>query len=228
MARDLPEYLWAAYNFWCDTDFDENCGLPNKWTKKGLHHRSSQHFDLMVNSTDFSFPGPTPWVYDVIRRSQWYFTIHCDNLWAVVSRNNTFITTDELLSANPQQVWDGLVKALNSNLLQSHHPKLEQFASMKYNTQSSKGENASISVKEFIPGVYEISGYQRVSSFARATLNKMWHDDCKSISWITGYQYDACIVSDQEIPTLVLSTEHKAVMKELLDKAHLKLTGSGG
>ena len=51
MVRDLPERVWAVYNFWC-IQTHENCGTDSTWTNLSFF-RSPKHFHELLLSANY-------------------------------------------------------------------------------------------------------------------------------------------------------------------------------
>lgn len=53
LVRDYADWLWSAYNYWCNPRVDESCS-ESRWTEVGVHVRSPELFDNYVRvKSDF-------------------------------------------------------------------------------------------------------------------------------------------------------------------------------
>ena len=58
---------------------------------------------------------------------------------------------------------------------------------------NNKGTHAVVNVtKNYHPGVYAISKFQKVLPETRSIIAASWRDDCLWTSKLTGYNYPAC------------------------------------
>ena len=65
--------------------------------------------------------------------------------------------------------------------MDSTHPRLDEFESVRYNTQirwGSKGEANKVSKADYKPGLYFVSKFQPILQSTRGILSSCWRSDC--------------------------------------------------
>jgi hypothetical protein len=48
LVRNYADWLWSAYNYWCDVNRDQQCDVGTQWIVPGLHKRSPEDFHQEV------------------------------------------------------------------------------------------------------------------------------------------------------------------------------------
>ena len=115
-----------------------------------------------------------------------------EELWSEVPVENTLFLASEVLDKSPIVLWQKVARRIG---LQAAHPKIEDFSTVRYNSQvsrNSRGVSKKVSKTDFVVGVYLVSGFQPQLNSTRNLLNKCWAQDCALASTITGYRYGAC------------------------------------
>ena len=166
-----------------------------------FHHRSPGTFHDIVNGAMNGTHVPSPMVgylKNPCEHGQHFTQRFVEELWSEVPLENTLFLASELLDKYPFDVWQKVARRIG---LRKTHPKMKDFATVRYNSQVSKksrGVANSVSKKDFVVGVYLVSGFQPQLNSTRAILNTCWAQDCALASIITGYRYRACSGSTME------------------------------
>eukprot|EP01034_Spumella_vulgaris_P030618 gene30618-37862_t len=192
LLRDYADWIWSAYNFWCDDEYDLNCPSTH-WVDVDTHIRSPSLFHEILegsmNGTVVRSPllekRPCEEGGEIFRR-------FVNQLWSAVPAENTLILASEDLERDPQSVWRHISRAVG---LDPTHHKLKEFSKVRYNSQAlrtSKGESTKVSNSKVHAGLYAVSKFQELYPKSRAILDVCWRNDCLWATLITGHQYSAC------------------------------------
>eukprot|EP01035_Chromulina_nebulosa_P028979 gene28979-38333_t len=205
LFRDFADWLWSAYNFWCEYNYDSHCcdidpalkkcADVGYWVDPVAHHRSPGTFHDIINGAMNGTHVPSPMVgylQNPCEHGKHFTQRFVEELWAEVPLENTLFVASELLDKYPFDVWQKVARRIG---LRKTHPKMKDFASVRYNSQVSKksrGVENTVSKKGFVVGLYLVSGFQPQLNVTRAILNTCWAQDCALASLITGYRYRTC------------------------------------
>lgn len=191
LTRNFADWIWSAYNYWCDPVFDAVCGGGN-WAMPGVNNRSSSYFHEIVSNSMNGKYIPSPLHFqDICSHGNSLFQGFVNLLWSHTEKDSTMILASEELEIQPLIVWQKIASALG---ITQPHPEIEKFQKMRYNTQvqSARGADVTIAIDEFKPGVYEISNYEPLWSSTRAILDQCWINDCIWVSKETNFPYPVC------------------------------------
>ena len=138
IVRNYADWVWSAYNYWCDVNVDKDCDIRNLWVLPGVHHRSVDRFhDMVVGSMEqnLTIIANTPqYVRDPCEKAYNFFQGYVNTLWRHVDKDATAIVSSEDLETDPEKVWIYLVKRIG--LVTSLHPGIAHFTKVRYNTQN--------------------------------------------------------------------------------------------
>jgi hypothetical protein len=190
MVRDYADFLWAAYNFWCIQHLDGSGCKEGGWAQPGWW-RTPRHFDFVVNLDRETGMQKHRFITEhLCRDGATYYTHRIESL-QVASENKTIVIGDADLEENPEKVWRRVMSTIGARPEQLE-PNLGDFKDVRINSQLNKGEKKKTSLDSYQPGVYPNSKFQPILPETREVLNQCWYDDCKRVSALTGYQFDAC------------------------------------
>lgn len=199
MVRNFADMLWSSYNFWCKREYDNDCDSTH-WTKPGKHVRSPQLFHEIIlgdkNGTLVHSPV-------ILKKPCWmaeaYYTEYLEYvIWKSIPRNQTLVLASELLERDPRTVWNRVTTALNvsfGNLSsQGVDERIRDFSSYRYNTQESwkSFDKMKVPSANYKPGLFAVSNFQPLMPETRTLLDWCWRKDCKYITNIIGFSYEAC------------------------------------
>jgi hypothetical protein len=196
MIRDYADMLWSSYNFWCKVPYDASSGCGfEKWTVKGIHHRSPDTFhDLIIADRDSNMSVVQPFHYPMHRpchNAGGYYSEYIDFNLKVVPREKIIIMASEEMDVAPLNVVHEVVKKMNISVNWEEF-SLGNFSKVRINAQSNKGSSRSTSLLHYQPGVYNISDFRPMLSDTRKVLDKCWNADCLEMAKRTGFRYKAC------------------------------------
>lgn len=188
-VRNYADFLWSAYNYWCDPTFDNEC-ITSHWIVPGVHNRSVDQFDRMISDSvaHRKVVGPAV-VREGCPQGANMYSSFMEQLWTKIQPENTMMLTSEELEASPHLVWSKISKQVGMDW---KHPGMKDFQKVRYNTNEHKGTHSTESADQYVPGVYAASGYQPLLNKTRSALDKCWKTDCQFVSTLTGYKYEAC------------------------------------
>jgi len=194
LVRDFTDWLWSAYNYWCDPGIDKyQCSPENKWVNVEFHFRSVNGFhDIVQGSINGTAIASPLQMKEPCKSAMNFYFNYFVRLFAEVPANQAIILASEDLEKRPSEVWHRLALAIG---LDPIHPRMKEFESVRYNTQvswGSKGENSKISKSAYKSGLYQVSKFQPVMESTRKLLDSCWQNDCLLVTLLTGYHYDAC------------------------------------
>lgn len=204
VIRDYVDWLWSSYNYWCQMDFDDGCDSMTKWIQVGHHDRSPELFHsiamglnttVRVNVTASKempeLPISVIFKRDMCRFAQTAFQAYIERLWDSVDIENTLIIASEMLESDPGRIADMVNKKLGFEDFNTDVLKLNQFASVRYNTHAASGVDAKQKVETFRPGLYPASGLKPILPETRKFLHGCWSQgDCQWASMVTGWDYN--------------------------------------
>ena len=176
LVREYAERAWAAYNFWCDPQFDVTCATSFDWTTKD-HYRSPEMFHEIVLAQDRNISLKL-WNPTVLRDAPRYYRDRIQQYTDLVPPQDVHVIHSAQLEASPEVVWKGVSDFLNHSLISSPHPAMEVFRSRRYNTQDNKGEKNFRSSAEYQSQLYPVSGNRSMLPRTREILNEHWRLDC--------------------------------------------------
>ena len=205
LFRNYADWLWSAYNFWCNYKYDfqccnidpvlKKCDEVGYWVDPAFHHRSPSTFhDIIlgsINGTHVESPM-VDYVQQPCEHGKRFTQHFIEMLWADVPEEHTLFIATEVMEKHPAAVWKKVARRVGLN---EAHPKLQEFASVRYNVQVSKksrGVHNYVAAKDFTAGVYLVSGFKPQLNETRRILDSCWATDCAVASIVTRYQYAAC------------------------------------
>jgi hypothetical protein len=197
MVRDFADWIWSAYNYWCDPTTEEECGT-GQWAIAGTHQRSAHTFhDIVQGSLNGTFVSSPLRFKAPCTKAASLYQKYVGQLWGNVTKESTIVLSSEDFEQNSYSVWKQIAEKVG---IKKVHPGIADFMGVKYNTQLQKerGAHIMISASDFKPGVYEISNFEPMYPATRKILDQCWIPDCHWVSKITGYQYHACSADNKE------------------------------
>eukprot|EP01041_Mallomonas_annulata_P013217 gene13217-27961_t len=177
LVRDFADYLWSAYNFWCDKDYDIQCQSNDNWVDPSKHNRSAAHFEEMIvaltNGIDVRGPQR---IKDDYRNAGSFYKEYISYLWLFTDPINTVIVAKEAFVENPELQWSKI-----PILGQYPHPRIDQFKKLRANSNDNTTRSGSQSKR-----------LTQMTENTRNHLNKAWRPDCLWSETVTGYDFSAC------------------------------------
>lgn len=195
MVRDYADMVWSSYNFYCKREYDgvDHCGYE-KWASAEHHRRSPRLFhDLIAADANHTTGVVQPFYYPMVRPcinaggyyfEQVEFFLHRNGL-----QNHTIVVASEELDAFPLQVAERVARILQYDISGISLQRLDE---VRINSQEDKGASHAVSMAQYQPGLYRISGYQPMLRETRELLNRCWREDCLRLAALSPYRYDAC------------------------------------
>ena len=190
MTRNYPDWVWSAYNYWCNPHFDKDCEEDTGWVNPEIHIRSALGFEKIIQSSINETEIASPLHFSrPCEKAATMFQSYLGRLWTHVTRENTIVLAAEELEEHPEVVWRKLAHALGLNY---SHPKMYEFVNYRYNTQFEKGADTKVNISVFTPGIYAASKFEPMTNSSREVLSKCWYSDCLWASRASGYNYTIC------------------------------------
>mmetsp|Transcript_16519 Transcript_16519/g.50593 ORF Transcript_16519/g.50593 Transcript_16519/m.50593 type:complete len:361 (+) Transcript_16519:4526-5608(+) len=190
VVRDLPDLMWASYNFWCDGTNELLCERE-QWAKQGVHYRSPEHFDAVLQAA--RFPGTKTFLNAKAPETMSTFYRGSLHFHDALATSGTVLTlANEEMAANVTAVWSKISTYVGKELgvALAPHGGLEEFAGVRVN--AGGGEKGAKKVSEagnFKKGVYPISGNREVLKETVEYIKESWAEDCKYTSERSGWNY---------------------------------------
>ena len=184
MVRNLSDWMWSGYNFWCRPSFGEDCALGG-WTKRGMH-RSPTHFhELLMNDSN-------PNIKKLYFSMEYLTTSYIERI--DFAKNMTgklpFVMASEALEGpNNVEHVHRLQEYLNTNL--GSRLTLDISNLHLINTGDHRGEK--MQSKHASAGLYGISGHQPILPATVEYINSKWKQ-CEYISTLAQYSYNCSTV----------------------------------
>jgi len=186
VVRDMADFEWARYNFWCSPLIDADCEHFSRWTVVGTHHRSPEDFHRKIlEKAGGDFMPHYASVRDYYTR-----TVAATDLRLTV-------LSAEMLKHDIGRVWEIVQRAAHeqTGVELRRHPDLKTLQTMVVNSNNNKGVDVATSEaaadgEPVGDGLYEISGYRPMLDETRALIHSWW-DECEHIAKISGWDgYD--------------------------------------
>eukprot|EP00588_Corethron_pennatum_P035015 CAMPEP_0194346302 /NCGR_PEP_ID=MMETSP0171-20130528/105348_1 /TAXON_ID=218684 /ORGANISM="Corethron pennatum, Strain L29A3" /LENGTH=610 /DNA_ID=CAMNT_0039113407 /DNA_START=172 /DNA_END=2005 /DNA_ORIENTATION=+ len=186
VVRDMADFEWARYNFWCSPLIDADCEHFSRWTVVGTHHRSPEDFHRKIlEKAGGDFMPHYASVRDYYTR-----TVAATDLRLTV-------LSAEMLKHDIGRVWEIVQRAAHeqTGVELRRHPDLKTLQTMVVNSNNNKGVDVATSEaaadgEPVGDGLYEISGYRPMLDETRALIHSWW-DECEHIANISGWDgYD--------------------------------------
>jgi hypothetical protein len=172
MIRDLPTKLFAAYNFWCFEEIDDNC-INGQHAKLGMY-RDPIIFDKYIKSREYEYSKSPGRIFD---RCKGFNNNYMDHL-------NNFFHFEIPIIIVPVEAFKDQVKRIeifiNTNLNSSitlDPSKLVEFNVNGIHGNSSHPQNT-----------YAISNYQPMLNSTRDFINSCW-TEINEISKLAHFNY---------------------------------------
>ena len=184
MVRNLSDWMWAVYNFWCRPAIDEDCIL-GEWTKHGMF-RSPTHFHDLLVMDSYSKSRKLFFSMNFLTTS---YTTRIE-----MARNVTgilpFVMASEAMEG-PDRLTH--IKRLQNYINTHLGTKLNLDIAHLHlvNTGDHRGEREV--AKHISAGLYEISGHQPILPATVEYINSKWKQ-CEYISTLAQYSYNCSTV----------------------------------
>lgn len=212
MVRNYADMLWSSYNFWCKVAYDGFACDNTRWVKVGMN-RSAELFHAMVlkdrngalREKDSPLHRGPPDMSRPCQNAGGYYSEYLDMfLFKSVPKNETLLLASEMLETNPLAVWRKVaskMKELTSvsldeggamGISKTYTFALGSFTDRRYNAQSAKGGKQYIALKDYRPGVFNISGHKPMVKATRQMLDTCWHADCLKVAKLVEYDGYPC------------------------------------
>lgn len=184
MVRNLSDWIWAVYNFWCKSLLDEDCSTGG-WTKPGMY-RSPTHFHELLMIDSYPKSKKLFFTMNYLTSSYKNRIDHAKNITGKLP----FVMASEALEGpdngkHIQRLQDYINTNLNINLkLDISHLKVVNAGDHRgVATQSNHTSS----------GLYEISGHQPMLPATVDYINSKWKL-CEYISSLAQYSYNCSTV----------------------------------
>src|SRR5690348_9610986 len=114
MVRDYADWLWSAYNYWCDEAYDAKCTYASgHWTIPGTHIRTPEQFQKFLNAEIIQktiIPSPKI-MNNACQIANNMFQSQLQSIWNTVPVEDTLILASEELETNPEKTWARIATA---------------------------------------------------------------------------------------------------------------------
>jgi hypothetical protein len=182
-VRSMADRLWAAYNFWCDTAFDENCTI-GKWTKDGMYRAPEIFHELLMSR---SSPRGRPYQPSCLALGKIY-TNTIRSFQASQMQPPHVLTMDALSLPGKEEHLLRLQDYLNAQL--GTNITLDPAHLHRVNTGDHKGAgNIDTATPAHEDGQYKLSGYRHMLPETVAYIAGCW-TECNSISALTHFNFN--------------------------------------
>lgn len=185
-VRDMADRQWAAYNYWCSTEYDINCDDPGREAKVGMY-RSPELFDQLLKSTEHVLSRPFLDKCSVMSTyyTGWrYYLKESLGILPFLVASEMFLNSS-LVHTALDHLEGGINRALRSEL------KLRVEDLKMVNTGDHRGANVIDESRHSDSGVYAISHHRPMLDSSRKHIGRCWKE-CAEVSQATGFQYN-CI-----------------------------------
>ena len=180
MVRDLSERMWAAYNFWCRSIIDKNCG-EYKWIKYGMY-RSPEDFHETLMKANYEYN-----VLNYKWNCLWLDNLYMDAinmLYNMTKQQPLVIASESLTKSNNYIHITRLQDYINQNF---HTNRSLDIKHLHYiNTGGAVGPNTQAT--ELSRGLYNISNYKPLLKETHDYIYSCWKS-CSYINSETQYNY---------------------------------------
>ena len=172
LVRNLPDYLWASYNFWCIRGFDIGCRPGGFWNQmlNPSPYKSPELFHELVilnikNLSHIKLPNSNILIHGFKKHILKYLEyMRSDQLLILPSEN---ISTYES--------WNRISKFTKMNT----HQNWVNFSMVRLNANENPGVDSVSSVHKKMSGRYRFSNFRPLMNTTRELLNNFFEDDCK-------------------------------------------------
>jgi hypothetical protein len=192
LTRNYVDWLWSAYNYWCNGKYDGYCETGGNWAIPHVNYRSAGYFhEIVQGSVNGTFvPNPLTHNNSCDKAGDMYSGF-LSKLLTKTSLDQVSMFASEELEKSPENIWRKISIGAG---VPDHHPALVEFKSYRYNTQLQKdrGADVKLEISKYKAGVYEISNFETVLPETKSLLDVCWKKDCLWASNITGFRYSSC------------------------------------
>jgi hypothetical protein len=144
LFRDITNFFWATYNFWCSPKYDgsQHCRAGG-WTNPMYHHRSPEMFHKIITalSQGKHISHPFNLAEPFSNSSVGYFKDYATKFWSegIIQSDQLIYVANEALAHNSTHTWARIMQNAGFTIPELvHHPHSEYFNSIRVNTGSSK------------------------------------------------------------------------------------------
>ena len=174
MIRDAAYSLWAAYNFWCFEEIDENCKNGHR-TQPGMY-RDPVIFDQYIKSREFEYSKSPGRAFDRCEGFSENYMSHIKDYFHF--EIPLLVVAVEAFKDQVKRIELFINKNLNSSItLDPSKLEAVNVNADSSNTTSSHPKNT-----------YAISGYQPMLTSTRDYIHKCWKE-INEISVLANYNY---------------------------------------
>lgn len=191
LVRNFADYMWAAYNFWCNVVVDEHCLRPGMWNSNitRVHKSPTLFHELIVGVLSGSIRREV--LFGDTRLSELLFTNTFQdvivNLGRVVGNSRVLVLASENISS--WSTWQRLARFTGMN---GSHKRWHDLEGVRVNTNARPGTSNRTQNSSAV-GVYKASGYRPMLAETRTLLNDIFRQTCVWLKKVYNIHYnDVC------------------------------------
>lgn len=212
MVRNYAEMLWSSYNFWCKRDYDGFSCDNTHWIKQGMTRSPELFHEMVIKDMNGTLmynesplhKGPPDMSHPCRYAGGYYSEFLALFMLKSVPANQTLVLASEELEAKPLSVWVKVshrIKQITglsieeggaSGIWSTYAFFLGSYLERRYNPQNAKGGGNSRPIKDYTPGVFNISGCRPMFNETRRILHSCWTEDCHNMEEITRWNSYNC------------------------------------
>ena len=111
LLRDYSDWIWSAYNYWCNPLYEKECSTGNYWTDTQTHIRTPEIFHDIVQGSMNGTLLSSPLLFDYpCQKASNMFKSYLNVLWDNVPVKQTLVLASEDLEDNPGEVWSRIAQ----------------------------------------------------------------------------------------------------------------------
>ena len=114
LVRDFADWLWSAYNYWCNPLYDvHGCSLELRWVNADYHIRTPSIFHGIVQGSINGTAVPSPLrMKRPCDTAKDFYLKYLTQLFGSVSPDQVIVIASEQLEQQPGAVWSQLAAAI--------------------------------------------------------------------------------------------------------------------
>ena len=196
LFRDPADWVWAGYNFWTDSSFDDNLNKPLKWTKAGRNYRSPELFhEMWLGATAGLKPFPA-----IARAYAKNAVESVDQLRRAAGEESVLLLRNEDMRPDRAGAPGGFLDRLSGFLGLDRSLYDEGLVGSMTNCNDQKGAaNACGGVgggtgdSSSPSSAYKITGHREMLPETRELVYLYFREECKIWSEEFGIHYPDCV-----------------------------------
>jgi len=185
LLRDPADWLWAAWNFWADSNLDVEVTQAGQWTKENVDYRSPELFHEFMASGERSLQGRG--LFDHRKTA----VNNLRRLIAAFGRENVLILRNEDMLPEVIDEKGGFLDQLSKFTGLSRNAYPVSATKSIHNCNDNKGKGASCGTTK--TSVYGISGHRPMFEETRKLIYLAFHEECKIWKSEFGVEYPDCL-----------------------------------